>query len=97
MEGKRFICIDLRVCLYHGKEYVAETSGQMWHKLTSDTTSDQDCAKAQEHFAVLCWPSIMHWAGRWSPVFCTDVFRRHTQTTFHCLKATTDEDIKPDF
>lgn len=57
MKGKHFVCIDLRACLYHGKEHVAETSGQMQHKITSETISDQDCAKAQEHCAVLCWPS----------------------------------------
>lgn len=64
MEGKHFVCIDLRVCLYHGKQHVTKTPGQMLHKLASETACvvplDQDCAKAHEHCAVLCQQSIMH-------------------------------------
>lgn len=83
MEGKHFVCIDLKVYLYHGKQHVAETPGQMWHKLAAETTSvgpsNQDCAKAHERCAVLCWQSIIHRAGSWSPVLCTNILHRHTQ------------------
>lgn len=64
MEEKHFVCVDLRVCLYHGKQHVTETPGQMWHKLASETTfvvpSDPDCAEAYGHYAVLGRQYVMH-------------------------------------
>lgn len=81
-------------CQYRPKgmsaSWKAACPGQMCHKLTSETTcavpSDQDCAKAHEHSAVLCWQSIRHWAGSWNPVLCTTVLQSHTQKASTALK-----------